>query len=544
MKPHRRSTLVYGLLLLVWVVVLGWQVEEHYRAQDAAKTDLRNNSKEIANTLSAVMQALRFRGGVLQERLEPVLKELVNGQTNQLVKSSKLLSVVLLNTASEPLVSVGAPIDFSNSEILQAGEHWTANTVIFVNPIAGANVSTEGATNTATTSATVVLSRHDFTNGPPGSGPDFPRRDRPPGDDRPPGFDHPPGDDRPPPADFTTGNPPPNHGTNDLLQTATESTPPPAGDEPRPRGNRDGNRRPPWLRWMNEDDYKALIQKRELHGLVLAMSTEKFRATSDDDLWLRLVIVFFAGVSAIGAGLAWRSISKSSELQIRLVRASELNSHLKEMNLAAAGLAHETRNPLNIIRGMAQMLSKQAMVTPEIQEKSQAIVNQTDKVTAQLNEFINYSRPREVRRTKLALTAAVNEVVRTLGFDIEEKKLTMEITGDSLFIEADEQLLRQVLFNLIINAIQAVGMNGRIQIVSRKSGSAEAALEVRDDGAGVPLENRQEIFKPYFTTNQKGTGLGLAVVQQIVLAHGWEITCLPNEPKGAIFRVQHLKLLA
>jgi len=535
MKPHRRSTLVYGLLLLVWVLVLGWQVEEHYRVQEAAKTDLRTRSREIANTLSAVMRALRFRGGVLQERLEPVLNELVNGRTNQLVKSSELLSVVLLNTASEPLVSVGAPIDFSNAEILQAGEHWTANTVIFVNPIEGANVSPEGATNTATTSATVVISRRDFTNGPPGTGPDFNRRDRPP-------EDHPL-----PPPDSTPPDDAGGHGSNILAQGVSELPPPPPPDEGngdvRPRGSRDGNRRPPWLRWMNEDDYKALIQKRELHGLVLAMSTEKYRATSDDDLWLRVVIAFFAGISAVGAGLAWRSISKSSELQIRLIRASELNSHLKEMNLAAAGLAHETRNPLNIIRGMAQMLSKQAALTPEIQEKSQAIVNQTDKVTAQLNEFINYSRPREVRRTRLALTPAVNEVVRTLGFDIEEKKLTVEITGDPLFIEADEQLLRQVLFNLIINAIQAVGPNGRIQIVTRKSGAAEAALEVRDDGTGVPIANRQEIFKPYFTTNQKGTGLGLAVVQQIVLAHGWEITCLPNEPKGAIFRIHHLKLL-
>lgn len=527
MKSNRRSTLVYGVLVLIWVLVVAWQVEEHYRVQEAAKTDLRNRSKEIANTLSAVMRALRFRGSVLQERLEPVLNELVNGRTNQLVTSSELLSVVLLNTGSEPLISVGVPIDFSNSEILQAGEHWAAGTVIFVNPIEGANVSPEGATNT---SATVVISRRDFTNGPPGTGPDFPRRDRPPGDDRSP------------PPDFIPPGPPPDHGTNDAVQAGTEPPPPDGGN--RSRGNRDGNRRPPWLRWMNEDDYKALIQKRELHGLVLAMSTEKYRATSDDDLWLRLVIAFFAGVSAIGAGLAWRSISKSSELQIRLIRASELNSHLKEMNLAAAGLAHETRNPLNIIRGMAQMLSKQPSVTPEIQEKSLAIVHQTDKVTAQLNEFINYSRPREVRRTRLALTSAVNEVVRTLGFDIDEKKLTVEITGDPLFIEADEQLLRQVLFNLIINAIQAAGQGGHIQIASRKSGSSEAALEVRDDGTGVPLENRQEIFKPYFTTNQKGTGLGLAVVQQIVLAHGWEITCLPNEPKGAIFRIHHLKLLA
>src|SRR6201985_3180066 len=109
---------------------------------------------------------------------------------------------------------------------------------------------------------------------------------------------------------------------------------------------------------------------------------------------MRCVIGVMPRVSVIGTGLAWRNMTRSSELQIRLVRASEMNTHLKEMNLAAAGLAHETRNPLNIIRGMAQMLSKQPNASSEIQEKSRAIVNETDKVTAQLNEFINYSRPR------------------------------------------------------------------------------------------------------------------------------------------------------
>jgi two-component system nitrogen regulation sensor histidine kinase NtrY len=69
-------------------------------------------------------------------------------------------------------------------------------------------------------------------------------------------------------------------------------------------------------------------------------------------------------------------------------------------------------------------------------------------------------------------------------------------------------------------------------------------LEVRDNGPGVPPESRNEIFKPYFTTQKTGTGLGLAVVQQIVLAHGWEIQCLANEPKGAVFRITHLKVAA
>ena len=235
-----------------------------------------------------------------------------------------------------------------------------------------------------------------------------------------------------------------------------------------------------------------------------------------------------------------RNVYKISELQIRLVRASELNSHLKEMNLAAAGLAHETRNPLNIIRGMAQMISK-FDASPDLKEKSKAIVDETDKVTAQLNEFINYSRPREVRRGKVAVNTVVTEVVRALNYDIEEKKIRVDAKMDPLNIEADEQLLRQALFNLLLNAIQAVGENGQIQFAARKEGAAAMALEIRDDGPGVPPEQRQEIFKPYFTTHQKGTGLGLAVVQQIVLAHGWEIQCLPNEPKGAVFRLSHLK---
>jgi two-component system sensor histidine kinase HydH len=133
-------------------------------------------------------------------------------------------------------------------------------------------------------------------------------------------------------------------------------------------------------------------------------------------------------------------------------------------------------------------------------------------------------------------------VVHTLGYDIEEKQVQVEIKGEALSIEADEQLLRQALFNLLLNAIQAVGAGGFIQVVMARQNASESVLEIRDNGPGVPAEQRKEIFKPYFTTQPKGTGLGLTVVQQIVHAHGWEIECLPNEPKGAIFRVAHVKL--
>jgi signal transduction histidine kinase len=317
-----------------------------------------------------------------------------------------------------------------------------------------------------------------------------------------------------------------------------------------PRGPREGRgregdgrpRRPFWARGLDDKAYQELIQKRELHGLVLALSTDAFQAVCLHDLWLRTVIGFFATVSVLGSTLAWRNLAKSADLQLRLVRASEMNTHLKEMNLAAAGLAHETRNPLNIIRGLAQMISKRADAPAEIQTKSRAILDETDKVTAQLNEFINYSRPREVRRSVLAIGSVVGEVVRALNYDLEEKKIALEVKADQFNIEADEQLLRQALFNLLLNAVQAADGDGQIQVVAQKRSSSEALLEVRDNGPGVLANHREEIFKPYFTTQKTGTGLGLAVVQQIVLAHGWEIECLPNTPKGAIFRITHLKV--
>jgi signal transduction histidine kinase len=507
MELNRRSLLVYGLLVAVWALVLGWQVEEHQRVKEAAKTDLRNRSKVFANTLSATIRGMRFpRGGMIPaERLVPVLDELIQGRTNELVKSSELISIVLLDANNQALVSAGRPIDPQREEqLFQNGEHWGERSVTLVNPVI------LGVTNTF-----IPPPLSELTNRVGEAGSEFARRGPPPPE---------PG---PPESPGSLSNAPP---------------PPPGGPDGRPREGRGRFGRPPWMQGLDDKEIKSLIEKRTLHGLLLTMSTEGLEAAATQDMRLRTIIILLATVATLGSGLAWSNLAKSSELQLRLVRASEMNTHLKEMNLAAAGLAHETRNPLNIIRGLAQMISKQQGTPQEIQKNSREIIDEADKVAAQLNEFINYSRPREVRRSQLALGSVVNEVVRALHYDLEEKKISLEVKGEQLRIEADEQLLRQALFNLLLNAIQAVNGSGEIQIVAQRRNAAEASLEVRDNGPGVPPGRRTEIFKPYFTTQKMGTGLGLAVVQQIVLAHGWEVECLGNEPQGAVFRITHLKI--
>lgn len=527
---NRRTRFVYGGLLFIWVALTAWQVGEHTRVRQAEKTALINRARDISTTVGVVLRSQRRFGVISQDRIESALSALVH--------PDELTAVALLNAAGEIVASAGAAINFELKGLVPKGEHWDERSVTLMNLVdLGTNMTAEAQGPRPT----IVLGRGDLFNPfgtnrpPPGTNyfgpPPPPGADGQPFDPRrgpPPGGGGPPAEAR--------SQAPPNEGGPPL-----EARPPGSGGGPRPRGEG----RPPFGRpfWMSPEDYQAALEKKGIHSFVMVLSAQSVISAVTQDLWLRLTITGLATVAVFGLGLAWRNMVLSADLEVRLVRAAELNTRLKEMNLAAAGLAHETRNPLNLIRGLAHMISKRADAPPEVQQKTREIMDETDRVTAQLNEFINYSRPREVRRTAVALNAAVNEVVRALNADFEDKAIRLEIAPDLPTIEADEQLLRQALFNLLMNAAQAVDRGGLIQVVAEKTGPNAARLDIKDNGPGVPPERRAEVFKPYFTTHARGTGLGLAVVQQIVLAHGWEIACLANEPRGALFRLTHLRVI-
>ncbi len=507
----RHPRLAFLLLAAVWALVAVWQTMEHDRVEKAAREALIRRSRDITGTMGKFIESQRRFGVVSQERMEVALRSVIT--------FGGLQSLALLNRTGEIVASAGAPVDLEAKGLVQNGVHWGEKLLTVVNPMdLGTNV-------------VVVLPPRD-TNAPPRE--DFRPPPRPPGEPREPR----PEDTNAIPASLVTG-------TNVLAGTNAS----PGGQVSTNRSGRDPFRRPPTGSfgrppWIPEAEFKALAENRTTHSFLIALSTAPVVSARETDLWMRAMIVSFAGVAAFGVALALRNLIKSADLQLRLLRASEMNLHLREMNLAAAGLAHETKNPLNIIRGLAQMISKQDDAPAAVRAKSRDIVDEADRVTAQLNEFINYSRPREVRRSPVALSAAVAEVVRALGYDLEEKAIQLTVQPDLPRIEADEQLLRQALFNLLLNATQALDRGGEIKVSVVRSGEHTITLEIRDNGPGVIAENRKEIFKPYFTTHQKGTGLGLAIVQQIVLAHGWEIECQPNEPRGALFLISHIKTLA
>jgi signal transduction histidine kinase len=509
------------MLVAIWAILIVWQVNEHLHVRDAERAVLVERARYVAMTCGRIMRARAGVSGIIsKERLESTIQQLVTPNEFRSLElrsrgTGELRSVVLVNSAGEIAAKAAVTnVTIPSAEELRGDPNWDAPIVWLPSLVdLGTNLSED---------MIVVVPLQVLTNQP-----------------------------------ATTNA----AGTNaagantaaagtqtNSVAAATNATPsrssrasaPVTGASPgRNDAARAGFIRP---NWMSEDEYKSLRQKPGAHNFFVGMSTEPVHEAADADLWLRFFIGLLGTAAVGGYALAWQSLVKTSDLQVRLVRASEMNLHLKEMNLAAAGLAHETRNPLNIIRGLAQMISKQQDASTEIRGKTRDIIDETDRVTAQLNEFINYSRPREVRRAPTDLSAVVGEVARTLNYDIEEKNIQLQIVMEPFTIEADEQLLRQALFNLVLNAVQAVPPKGEIRIRASKRNNEEAFIEISDNGPGVPQANRAEIFKPYFTTHLEGTGLGLSVVQQIVQAHGWDIACLPNDPAGALFRIAHIKL--
>lgn len=509
MEALRRTRMVYSGLLFAWTLLLAWQVVEHLRVRQTVRTELINRAKDISSTVGIVLRSQRRFGGVIsKDRIESAL--------TALVRPGELNAVALLNNADQVVASAGERFDFAASPLSPAEVRWTDQNVSLMNLVdLGTNVTSEAMPP----SPAIVLSASDMpfgTNRPPGPPPggfDAGRRSRTNG-----------------PPDAMFGPPePPSDGTN-------------GPGRPRFRQRRGEGRGFDRPFWMSEEEYKSIIEKQGVHSFVLVLSTRLLQASTRQDLYLRGFICLLASVAAAGLAIAWRNVVRTSELEVRLARAAELNARLKEMNLAAAGLAHETRNPLNIIRGLAQMVSRLPEASEDIRGRTREIVDETDRVTAQLNEFINYSRPREVRRSPVSLESVLNEMRRALGSDLEDKRIELRAAGPLPVIAADEQLLRQALFNLLLNGTQAVEPGGTIEVGFERTTQGDGAIEVRDNGPGVPPEQRTEIFKPYVTTHAEGTGLGLAIVHQIILAHGWEIACLPNAPRGAVFRISHVKL--
>ena len=209
----------------------------------------------------------------------------------------------------------------------------------------------------------------------------------------------------------------------------------------------------------------------------------------------------------------------------------ELKQRLSQLGEMSAGISHEMRNSMSVISGYAKLLLKK---TDESNKPTaEAIISEITVMDEVISELLAFAKPTVLNRKEINLHHLLREVVETTGRDIQDVKVSLELE-ENLTIEADEVLLRQALSNICINAFEAMPQGGNFTMKLKRL-QKKAEIYISDTGQGIPESIVQKIFLPFYTTKEKGVGMGLALVQKIIVHHGGTITVNSLEGNGSTF---------
>ena len=207
-----------------------------------------------------------------------------------------------------------------------------------------------------------------------------------------------------------------------------------------------------------------------------------------------------------------------------------------------ARMAHEIRNQLSSLDIHVQLaeedLSRMAPQTlSKVSGRFEMIRGELRRLDTVVEQFLRLSRPSVLNLQTFRLTEVIDDVVGLMRAEAETRGILLEVThGQGLPpVRADRGQLVQALLNVLINALQAIDRNGRIEIHSAEAGSGLIEIGIRDTGPGVPADLKGAIFEPYFSTKRDGSGIGLWIAQQIALAHGGDIEVGDVPNGGAVF---------
>jgi signal transduction histidine kinase len=264
---------------------------------------------------------------------------------------------------------------------------------------------------------------------------------------------------------------------------------------------------------------------------------------------LFLVALFFivvVGTAGAFIGTAWfwnKSLTRQVELkteellesQERLLRSERFAA----VGEAAAYVSHEIKNPLMVIGGMANQVERRLTADPAAQEKLRIIQTEVKRLESFLGELRDFLRPAKPSKQEIDLNQVIREEKALMEEAIREKGISLEdrLHPALLPVEADPNQLKQVLLNLVKNALEATEDQGAI-LVSSGIDDGQVWFSVQDTGKGMSEDVQEKIFHPFYTTKEKGTGLGLAVINKIVTDHHGAITVSSVAGSGSTFTVR------
>jgi PAS domain S-box-containing protein len=218
-------------------------------------------------------------------------------------------------------------------------------------------------------------------------------------------------------------------------------------------------------------------------------------------------------------------ITARKEAEARLTQQASL----ARVGQLAAVVAHEVKNPLAGVKGAIQVLiSRRRGDDPELQVMRD-IIARVDALNELIGDLMLFARPRAPRLAPIDLKLLIAEATDMLRRDPLGAALDVTVSGADFSVVADADLLRATILNLLINAAQAMGGRGRLDVSAARDGST-ATIEVRDSGPGIPEGIREQVFEPFFTTKARGGGLGLPIARRTAELHGGALTytCPPD----------------
>mgnify|MGYP001548219823 CR=1 FL=1 len=313
----------------------------------------------------------------------------------------------------------------------------------------------------------------------------------------------------------------------------------PPGGRP---GSRQSSERPGPVRpykWGNKEGPQKLESGNLLFVVGLSLRHGKMLTSNRSRNSIFLFAIF--ALLSVGILYAWTQSISASIVTAELEKEKTEREHLEELGLTAAGLAHETKNPIGIMLGLAQRIARHPGDAEEVRHMAEQIQDAADRASGRLGEFLKYSRLREPKIEVQNGQELIKRIVTALSPDFEVTGVSLDVETEPLSFKCDKDMITQVLVNLLINSLHACKEGGRV-LISLKKDQDFGKLTVKDSGCGISNDLLNDVFKPYVTGKENGHGLGLAVTKRVIELHEWTIDVSSEEGQGTEFTVGNIEV--
>ena len=265
---------------------------------------------------------------------------------------------------------------------------------------------------------------------------------------------------------------------------------------------------------------QKILAELPASGGFLERDIQLTSAQGKEQIWEAIAAGLMDEGIPAGRILLLRDVTNIRQLENEVTRSRHLNS----IGSLAAGVAHEIRNPLSSIKGFAVYLKERLAGNKEDEETADIMIAETERLNRVIGQLLEFARPLALKKEKVQFVDLVQHTIKLIAADAKKNKISVEIDAaeEMPLVEVDPDKIKQVLLNIFLNCLAAMKDGGKLTIeLALKTDNLNVIIS--DNGAGINESDIPKIYDPYFTSKPAGTGLGLAVVQKIMEAHGGRI---------------------